>query len=152
MIRETSIQAYNQVCASGILGKMQLKAYEVLSHLPDEDFGITGNELDQICSPGKTNASYHKRLSELERMGLAHVIGKRICKISGHEDLVWGSTELVPENFSGDPNRISKKEWADAAMDAERFMLLAIEIGIDPPGDAFKKVLEVMKKRGAGRK
>jgi hypothetical protein len=92
-IRQTSIDAYHQVVESGYLGVMQMKAYDGLHQLGT----ATSHELDAFLSkPGETRPGYHKRLSELKRMGLVSDTTRRICRITKREAIEWRLTDRVP--------------------------------------------------------
>lgn len=67
----TSIRAHHQIKESGLITKMQEKVHELIKRKP-----MTGNELDEII-PGA-----HKRLSELEKMGVITVMGTTMDSIS----------------------------------------------------------------------
>lgn len=71
------------------LGARQREVIESLAApsrwpVPDH-MGITGSELDQL----EQSKDAHKRLSELERMGVAKVVTTRTCTISGRRAKAW---------------------------------------------------------------
>lgn len=56
----TSVKAYNEIVASGLLSKRQRQVYELMRCYKQ---GMTGAEINRIIKDG------HKRLSELENKG-----------------------------------------------------------------------------------
>lgn len=100
-MRQTSILAYEAVKASGKLSDMRWRVYDFLYKYGP----LTGRELDaKMASPNETRTSYHKRLSELERMGLAYIVAERICFVSGHQAIVWDVTsKMEPEALDHKP-------------------------------------------------
>jgi hypothetical protein len=91
-MRQTSILAYESIKASGKLSEMRWKVYDFLfSNGP-----LTSRELDaKMATPGETRLSYHKRLSELESMGLVYEIEDRICPVTNHLVIVWDVTNAM---------------------------------------------------------
>ena len=108
-----SLLAYRQIEAEGLLSRMRLVAYQALfNHGP-----FTRSELDDHCKgPGEVNPSYHKRLTELERLGVAVRVRVRPCRITGRECDEWDVTESLPveppepdsETLTGDAKAISE--------------------------------------------
>ena len=87
-VRRTSLSAYHEVMASGLLGERQKQAYEVLFHHGP----LTGNELSQMMGrPGQW-----KRCSELKKRGLAIEVGERECRVTGRQCIIWDVTEDLP--------------------------------------------------------
>jgi hypothetical protein len=103
-MRQTSILAYEAVKASGKLSDMRWRVYDFLYKYGP----LTGRELDaKMASPNETRTSYHKRLSELERMGLAYIVAERICSITGHQAIEWDVTGAM-ESGTLDRKSVSK--------------------------------------------
>lgn len=87
-MRQTSLLAYTAIKESGLLGKRQKQAYEVLyAHGP-----LTGNELSEIM---KISGQW-KRCSELKKRGLAIEVGERDCRITGNLCILWDVTDNLP--------------------------------------------------------
>lgn len=92
MIRQTSVIAYNEIKDSGLLGKRQKHAYDVLY----KKGPLTGNELSTYMNmPGQW-----KRCSELKKRGLAIEVGKRKCSITGKLALLWDVTNNLPTKYN----------------------------------------------------
>ena len=85
--RETSIDAWRDIQSNGVLGVEQLKAYGCLYRYGPQ----TGRELDDKLGP-----DMHKRLSELERLGVVACKGKRKCAITGRIVFEWALTGELP--------------------------------------------------------
>lgn len=92
-VKPTSRVCYEQIVREGLLSALRLRVYETLL-----DAGpLTGRELDAIlAAPGETRTSYHKRLSELHRIGLARVAGERRCRVTGRLAEEWIALDTLP--------------------------------------------------------
>jgi hypothetical protein len=92
-VRETSAAAYKALVEDGALGRMQRRVYAVLY-----DAGpMTANEINRAClQEGEVAPSYHKRLSELERLGVVRRVGIRKCNVSGNDCDAWDVTSSLP--------------------------------------------------------
>lgn len=89
MTRLTSMEAYQEIQSSGLLGKRQKHAYNVLyEHGP-----LTGNELsEEMKIPGQW-----KRCSELKNKGLVIEVGERRCSVTGVNCYIWDVTGEFPK-------------------------------------------------------
>lgn len=106
-MRQTSIQAYQQIEAHGLLSRVRWVVYSHLfRHGP-----LTGSELNSQLG----GVSFHKRLSELERLGVVYTMGKRNCDVTGMECEQWDVTAGLPvgASTSGTP-RPSRTEFGQA--------------------------------------
>lgn len=85
-VRDTSRETYERIVASGLLTGMKLEAYKALV----DEGPMTGRELDHhmygVAGKGR---DYHKRLSELVRLGVAREVGKRQCRVTGNRAYVY---------------------------------------------------------------
>ena len=88
MIRQTSIQAYRQIEASGLLSRVRWMVYSHLFHHGP----LTGSELNSQMG----GVGYHKRLSELEQLDVAATVGRRACSVTGMECELWDVTANLP--------------------------------------------------------
>lgn len=106
-MRQTSIDAYRKIEANQLLSRVRWKVY---AHL----FGagpLTGSELNHELG----GSGYHKRLSELEQLGVVYLAGKRMCNITGMECETWDVTANLPSgSVTSTSSRPTKKEFADA--------------------------------------
>lgn len=87
-MRQTSLDAYNEIKNNGLLSKRRWQVYDCLFHHGP----LTGNEIvKKISLPGAW-----KRLSELEKETVAQVVGQRICTVTGYEVELWDVTTNLP--------------------------------------------------------
>jgi hypothetical protein len=106
-IRQTSIQAYTEIESKGLLSKVRWKVYEHLFNAGP----LTGSELNHDLG----GSGYHKRLSELEQLGVVYLAGKRTCNITGMECETWDVTATLPTGtVKSTSSRPSKAEFAAA--------------------------------------
>lgn len=106
MVRQTSIQAYREIETKGLLGKIRWKVYAHLFVAGP----LTGSELNR----GLGGSGYHKRLSELEQLGVVRLAGKRPCTVTGMECETWDVTATLPTGTVSTSSRPSKAEFAAA--------------------------------------
>ena len=91
-MRQTSLLAYETIKASGKLSDMRWRVYDFLY----KNGPLTGRELDDgMALPNETRTSYHKRLTELECMGLARIVTERNCRITNHQAIEWDVTDRM---------------------------------------------------------
>lgn len=108
--KPTSLAAYEQIKASGLLSESRFKVYDALTqHGP-----MTGTELDNALE----NPSAHKRLSELEERGVVKAMRVRRCTVTGLEAAEWHVVEdalpVEPEGIVGPIPKLSVKDMAEA--------------------------------------
>jgi len=96
-IKRTSKEAFNKIEAGGELSSMRFAAYKIVRY-----FGpVTGAEVDAISAKTvKRRGHLHKRLSELELLGLVAVVATRTCRVTGHSAEAWDITDLVPSSYN----------------------------------------------------
>jgi hypothetical protein len=88
--RQTSREAFERLRDSGALSSLRWAVYEALFHRGP----MTRNELDaQLRSENAINASYSRRLTELERMGLIKRVSIRACRFTGRNCETWDVTD-----------------------------------------------------------
>ena len=85
---ETSKRAYEEIRANGLLKGMKMRAYILVY----QEGPLTGREADRLG--GSDN--FHKRLSDLEKMGAVSQVGQRICTVSGMLATLWDVTGKLP--------------------------------------------------------
>ena len=81
----TSMEAAEKIAPR--VGTNMLLALELVQENPRR----TAAELDKIAGYG--NGTIRKRLSDLRAKGLARVVGKRKCRITGMNAQVWEAVE-----------------------------------------------------------
>lgn len=95
-MRKTSKDAWDSLKRGGRLGQRQMGAYEWLF----QNGPATGKRGDKESGMGDT---YHKRLSELERMGLVEEVKKDVDPLTGEEATYWDVTDIsVPKDVASD--------------------------------------------------
>lgn len=121
-VRRTSVESYEAIRASGRLSRMRWRVYDFLyRHGP-----LTGHELDdRMAVVGETKTSYHKRLSELERLGVVETVGERRCSVTGMTALLWATTDA---SNVGSLTRPSAKRAPEVAALAERVERLELRL------------------------
>lgn len=112
-MRQTSVQTYSQIQANGLLSRMRWLVYDYLfRHGP-----ATSREIDDgMRSPGEVRPSYHKRLSELERLGVACVVGEKVDS-TGHTAVLWDVTSALPAGVIA-PSR----SWREVALALQKII------------------------------
>lgn len=107
-MRHTSLAAYRALQQSGALSSMRWVVYDCLFH-----FGpMTRSELDaRLRGKATVNPSYHKRLCELERMGVVARFGTRPCSVTGRDCFLW---DVTPASSVTTPG--ASKGWKAKAL------------------------------------
>ena len=90
MTRRTSIQAYREIEANGLLGQLQFDVYRVLY----EKGPCTQGEVAAELGLDKSIAT--PRFAELERRGVIEFLRERPCRISNKKCREYDVTDLVP--------------------------------------------------------
>jgi len=88
MEQQTSIDAYNYLKDTGKLGKLQKEVYLYLLDHPNSTQSEVSSGLN------KQRGSVNPRFGELYSKGLIDSTGKRKCKITGTNVLVW---KVIPQ-------------------------------------------------------
>ena len=114
MIRQTSIQTYNEIISSGLLSDKRLKVYDILYTHPQ---GLTGSEVSTIFKgryPTSNNSeTIRNRITELVKMGVAYEVGVVQCPISKRNVLKFSLTDNLPVKLD---KVVSKKKKVDNAL------------------------------------
>ncbi len=91
-MRDTSLEAYEYISSTGILGAARTKAYGLLFHHgPMAQF-----EFERYERPKHYGGTLSKRVNELEQLGLAHDVGRKTNPVSGRGCIVWDVTSNMP--------------------------------------------------------
>lgn len=128
-MRHTSLEVYEKVKASGLLSRMRMLVFEILcrhSYVYNSEAGLTANEMQhaaELVYHAKNGRHLHKRLSELERMGMVKTTGTRQCRRTGNTSLIWSITG----NLVGTPIPSGTKFMDRRAIGAEENKTIAIE-------------------------
>jgi hypothetical protein len=90
--RKTSIEAYNQIKANGLLSALQFSIYAKLF-----DCGpMTQGELWNTYFQHMQRHSVAPRFAELKDRGVVMEVGERPCRVTGVSALVWDVTDRLP--------------------------------------------------------
>ena len=97
MVRETSIEIYNQIRSNGLLSKKRWKVYTILF----DNGPLTGGELAKIYSKkfgdeSRFSESVRNRLTELKEVGTVKHLTSRACAVTGNKSIVWEVTKNLP--------------------------------------------------------
>jgi hypothetical protein len=117
MTRDTSIMAYNQIRESGLLTKLRWQVYECLfQHGP-----LGQNELlIELGTPHFKKDSIKPRFAELEKFGVIREVGKRPCRITGREVIIWDVTSNLPQKNLKPTKKQKKKNILDLMVNLGR--------------------------------
>ena len=91
MMRQTSLDAYRQIEAEGLLSKRNWEVYEALFHHGP----LTAHEIVQLMRskyPQANQTGFNARLSELKRIGVVTEVGEKKNPVSGKMNYIWDVT------------------------------------------------------------
>lgn len=93
MARQTSIQAYREIEADGVLGKLQWAVYSFLFQKgPLTTRGVHSG----IKSIARDVGIVSTRLTELTSMGLVYEVKEVRCEVTGKSVILWDVTANLP--------------------------------------------------------
>jgi hypothetical protein len=92
-MRKTSLDIYRQILDSGFINDSQKLVY---SYLCDHGPTSTGKVNKILQRPDEVHPSYHRRVEELEVLGLTCRVGKGPCPVTGNSVDLWDVTANVP--------------------------------------------------------
>ena len=95
MVRQTSIDCYNQIIKDKSLSKMRLRVLEAIMNTAP----CTSGEAFASMIRTRTDmiSQSRARVTELAERGVVKEVGKRACKISGKQAIVWEMTDMLPQ-------------------------------------------------------
>lgn len=102
-VRDTSVEAYNQIRSSGVLSEKRWVIYDCLyKHGP-----LTANAIFRriIGRSGINQANVPARLNELVKMGAVKEVGKVTCDITGMTVIAFDVTSAIPGKLSTKPTK-----------------------------------------------
>lgn len=95
-VRETSIEAFNQIKDDGLLSQNRLRVYSIIYKYGP----LTGAQVAALyySKHGRTSASetIRNRITELRNFGVVKETGKTIDEHTGMKVLVWDVTSKLP--------------------------------------------------------
>ena len=108
MIRQTSIDAYNQIIKDGSLVKLKLKIYKSIM----DNEGLTSAEMHYSYFPYKQISTVRARYTELHKLGCIDSLETRRCSVTGYRTSTWTLTDAQPRkevyNFDKPPGNLKK--------------------------------------------
>lgn len=100
MIRQTSIEAYQQIKDRGLLSKRRWEVYDVVYHHGPLTAGEIGRKMPSYrASVSTADRNIHARLSELRKMGVLTEVRERDCTVTGMRVIEWDVTDKLPVSF-----------------------------------------------------
>lgn len=90
MISDTSIQSYDEIINSGLVGTGQQRVMEVLQYKGT----LTDSEITETLGDTDPN-KVRPRRRELVQMGIVTSYGKRFCTITQKEVYQWGIAQQI---------------------------------------------------------
>lgn len=109
--RQTSIDCYNKIKASGLLSRRRFEVYEcLLNNSP-----ATAGELCDLMGGSSVirHGSVNGRLTELRQSGAIQEVGTRICKITGMNVIEWDLTDRLPIKVKKEKTKTKKEKVED---------------------------------------
>lgn len=97
-----SILAYVQIKESGALTRARFLVYEALCLKG----AMTGSEVDSLLR----STSAHKRLIELQDLGVVEIVRERPCKVTGRLCTEWRALDRMPAGEVRKSKARSKKD------------------------------------------
>ena len=108
-VKETSLEIYQKIKATGKLSKMRLNVFKLMViHRKPLTAGEIKHSARVLGLPSYEH--YPKRLSELEAQGVIRVVGKRECKVTRNTSQIWEVTGDMPIDYTRQPAAASKEQ------------------------------------------
>lgn len=112
--RATSIEAYRQIEAEGLLSEMRFRVYSALYHVNHRTGeSCTAQELASTFPASDRNSSVglnlHARLGELRARKVVAECGERKCRVTGRNAILWHVTDCLPVE-PDEPDRLTRQE------------------------------------------
>jgi len=115
MIRQTSIECYNQIKQEGLLSKKRLQVYEAILKLAP----CTSGEAFATMTTKENQISQSRaRFTELRELGVIYERGEKKCSITGRNVIEWDLTDRLPINIK--KSNKTKKDKVDAVLNSFR--------------------------------
>ena len=94
MVRQTSIDCYNQIKASGLLSKRRFEVYEAIY----KNAPCTTNEALKgiYLSDGNYRSNEGSRTTELRDLGVIYEKSIKKCTVTGRNVIEWDLTDKLP--------------------------------------------------------
>lgn len=95
MIRQTSIEVYREIEASGILSHRRWEVYSALY----KNGPLTRNEIAPFVNIPGYHSNISARLTELREMGIVMEVGEKLCSMTGNSIILWDVTDQLPRKL-----------------------------------------------------
>lgn len=96
MVRDTSIQTYNEINNNGLLSNRRLEVYKVIYNYGP----LTSAEAYNIMNKDKPKSTLisqsRARFTELRDMKCLKELGTKTCDITGKKAILWDVTSSLP--------------------------------------------------------
>ena len=112
--RQTSIDCYNKIKASGLLAKRRFETFEAIFNTAP----CTRQEALEHTNPLNALSLSAARFTELRRLGVIYERGTRPCRVTGRNAIEWDLTDNLPINIKLSTN--TKKDRVSTALNALR--------------------------------
>jgi hypothetical protein len=113
MIRQTSINCYNQIKANGLLSKKRFEVYEALCNLAP---CTSAEALSTMLSKNSAITSSRARFTELRELGVIYEKGTKKCSVTGINAIEWDLTDNLPIKKENKPI-VTKKQKIQEILD-----------------------------------
>lgn len=110
MVRQTSIETYNQIKKGQYFTKTRWEAYDLLFKYGP----LTASELyakaKEVMGNPNLRDNHQKRLPELREMGVVVELGTKICSETGRNVILWDVTDRLPVKLGKKPTTKESKK------------------------------------------
>jgi len=114
MIRQTSIDCYNQIKAEGLLSKRRLQVYEaILEYAP-----CSSSEAIRNANATFGVFGVSSRFTELRDLGVIYEKGTKKCSVTGRNVIEWDLTDRLPKDIK--LTKTTKKDRINDALEGLR--------------------------------
>jgi len=135
MTRRTSVSAYREIEANGLLSKRRLEVYECLF----KDGPLTGAQVAvKIRRPNQVSETVRNRITELVKLGVAYEVKEVDCPVTHRQVILFDVTERLPKDYEKPKTKAQIiKELETRLIDSE-----AVILGNMTSGDYKRKYIE----------
>jgi len=99
MVRETSIECYNEIKSNGLLTKRRLEVYEAI-------YNFAPCTASEVFKANNLETNQSGRFTELRNLGVIYEVRTRKCNITKRTAIEWDLTDRLPKMVK--PNSNSK--------------------------------------------
>lgn len=130
-VRETSIEAYNQIKAEGLLSERRFQVYQILFKYGP----ISSGQMVEIAKKHKKlchTGSFQGRLSELRDIGVVAEVKKGPCPITGRNVIFWDVTKRLPIKLKRPETKdqiIARLERENAELREKITKIMGVDVG-----------------------